>query len=549
MPSRLSSDRGCPLSQSGTAPQVSVEEVFQVGTDTVVWEVDVAEPEVAVSDGSSALQRLKEELEAIDSALGVSESALARPETSFDLPIREVLKLVPAQYIDKIGDADLKRTIPVVVDDLFEQLARGKVSIPISKLILSMPPDCLMTEAHRDDTLVALPLPIVVRALDPALLTERTAPPLAPSDLDEFPDPFADPTANQTPDARNDTLSTGPGILPAATTRQPLAAAPSAASGPGSPVLAQAAVSAVQTACPGASPIRRTEAQASRAAATPVQHPARLSEPPTDTASGGTVTGVDRELGETDRSPSAPRPARQTGLLSEGAALGLNEMADEEVSSEGFERLRGVDLNRSSEEQLEGLPGVTPSIAKRIVEYRASHGLFRTIFDLQDVPHIGRTTFRRMTGMPFSARRHHRIRKLRKLLGLPASLSHHLPTIAARMAEQPGFVACVISGSDGLLLAQYGAEDYAESLSALAPRMMGEIDRSLNEMGTGAATALTVAVVSRVFTVVKKGDIFVSATHARRKLNQRQLALAERVAEEVAWLLSRRAYVAPSLPA
>lgn len=50
---------------------------------------------------------------------------------------------------------------------------------------------------------------------------------------------------------------------------------------------------------------------------------------------------------------------------------------------------RGIDLNRSSAAELEGLPGVGPVLAARIVEFRESNGPFSAIEDLLDVGGIG----------------------------------------------------------------------------------------------------------------------------------------------------------------
>ena len=48
-----------------------------------------------------------------------------------------------------------------------------------------------------------------------------------------------------------------------------------------------------------------------------------------------------------------------------------------------------VDLNQASVEQLDVLPGVGPSIAQAIVNYRAEHGPFASVDDLLDVRGIG----------------------------------------------------------------------------------------------------------------------------------------------------------------
>ena len=52
-----------------------------------------------------------------------------------------------------------------------------------------------------------------------------------------------------------------------------------------------------------------------------------------------------------------------------------------------------VNLNTATAADLDGLPGVGPAIAERIVAYRTDHGSFRTIDELMDVPGIGPAKF------------------------------------------------------------------------------------------------------------------------------------------------------------
>ena len=52
-----------------------------------------------------------------------------------------------------------------------------------------------------------------------------------------------------------------------------------------------------------------------------------------------------------------------------------------------------VNLNTATEQELEGLPGVGPVLAGRIVDYRSDSGGFATVDQLQDVDGIGPSTF------------------------------------------------------------------------------------------------------------------------------------------------------------
>lgn len=52
-----------------------------------------------------------------------------------------------------------------------------------------------------------------------------------------------------------------------------------------------------------------------------------------------------------------------------------------------------VNINTASVEELDALPGIGPTAAENIVNYRAEHGPFQFIQDIQNVPGIGPTTY------------------------------------------------------------------------------------------------------------------------------------------------------------
>ena len=58
-----------------------------------------------------------------------------------------------------------------------------------------------------------------------------------------------------------------------------------------------------------------------------------------------------------------------------------------------LESARRIDVNTASGAELERLPGVGPTLAQRIVAYRAAHGSFRAADELTHVEGIGPQTF------------------------------------------------------------------------------------------------------------------------------------------------------------
>lgn len=64
-----------------------------------------------------------------------------------------------------------------------------------------------------------------------------------------------------------------------------------------------------------------------------------------------------------------------------------------ESSEVGEEVSPVVSINRASAEELDTLPGIGPSLAQAILEYREEHGGFSTLEELMEVPGIGEKIF------------------------------------------------------------------------------------------------------------------------------------------------------------
>lgn len=55
-----------------------------------------------------------------------------------------------------------------------------------------------------------------------------------------------------------------------------------------------------------------------------------------------------------------------------------------------------VDINSANQTELETLPGIGPSLAQRIIEYREVNGIFKKIEDIQNVKGIGDSKFNKI---------------------------------------------------------------------------------------------------------------------------------------------------------
>lgn len=93
-------------------------------------------------------------------------------------------------------------------------------------------------------------------------------------------------------------------------------------------------------------------------------------------ASGGFLPGAEREK------------INQAAILEDGQQIDVPGLVDTSHISAGR-----INLNSASAEELDALPGIGPTTAQSIIDYRDENGPFEFIQDLLKVPGIGPATF------------------------------------------------------------------------------------------------------------------------------------------------------------
>ncbi len=64
-----------------------------------------------------------------------------------------------------------------------------------------------------------------------------------------------------------------------------------------------------------------------------------------------------------------------------------------ETNASNYEEEGKININTADSVQLQSIPGIGPSKAERIIEYRQSNGRFKTIDDIKNISGIGNKTF------------------------------------------------------------------------------------------------------------------------------------------------------------
>ncbi len=69
------------------------------------------------------------------------------------------------------------------------------------------------------------------------------------------------------------------------------------------------------------------------------------------------------------------------------------------IKNNVVEKSAKINLNKATQTELDALPGIGPTIATAIIEYREQHGGFKSIEDIKNVKRIGDKTFDKIKGL------------------------------------------------------------------------------------------------------------------------------------------------------
>ena len=236
--------------------------------------------------------------------------------------------------------------------------------------------------------------------------------------------------------------------------------------------------------------------------------------------------------------PSVTRPLvrREVRLTAPDGWDGVDRTADAGAAV--------VDINQADFAELSSVPGLRGARARLIIAFRQQFGPFRGIYELLAVPGIGRKVFRRATGLePGLRRRGDRHAALNDLLGLPREERPALARIAQRAAETLGAAGFIIAGEDGIALAASEGVTDAERYAAIAPKLFRRTRRYLKQLSGSAVNAVHLPETAPPLLVLMMPCCHVVAALRPDAENSEALRKASRIAEEINWLLSRRAAV------
>jgi predicted regulator of Ras-like GTPase activity (Roadblock/LC7/MglB family) len=188
------------------------------------------------------------------------------------------------------------------------------------------------------------------------------------------------------------------------------------------------------------------------------------------------------------------------------------------------------------------IPGMDHELANKIIGERLQHGRFESTFDLHLRVGVSRAVFQRITGMPYSAQKKHRVAKLAAKLGLPLSSICDLNAIAEAVGKTKGISGCVICDKEGLIVAEHSVGQAAEALSAIASDLILQASRNMAMVGLNTMSSISISIEGQMFTIAKSGELYLTVVHDSNRITGSKLKLIHLTALEMEWAFSRRVF-------
>ena len=195
-----------------------------------------------------------------------------------------------------------------------------------------------------------------------------------------------------------------------------------------------------------------------------------------------------------------------------------------------------VNLNNATVADLARIEGIGPVQAQSIIEYRNTHGGFKSLDDLRGVPGIGRRLLRTLAGPPR--------RGLNRLLGVEHNEELTLQEVVRLAGQLKGVAGCILAMSDGVFLTgELPPHLDQETISVFAPQLFRKVGRYMKELRAGHVTRLSVFTDQQPLSIFRAQDIFLIVVHDNRHFSKALLRRCERISQELARMCHQRAVV------
>ena len=207
----------------------------------------------------------------------------------------------------------------------------------------------------------------------------------------------------------------------------------------------------------------------------------------------------------------------------------------------------GIDINRSNLRDLTRLHSAGEKLAQTLIEYREKNGDFKSINDLINVPGVGTSVYRSLTGLRPSSDLVAAERRLNKVVGFDEDKDYPLGKIINQAKEEFGFKSIILSDKDGFEICSSGDKSLLESnselLAATTPQLFKKTRHFLKQSNLPHPEIFTFYLEDTPVTFGIADEVFMVMVHTGKWPEPKHMKKCKTLINELAWFCSYRAIV------
>ncbi|MCM8532335.1 MAG: helix-hairpin-helix domain-containing protein [Lentisphaeraceae bacterium] len=205
----------------------------------------------------------------------------------------------------------------------------------------------------------------------------------------------------------------------------------------------------------------------------------------------------------------------------------------------------GIDINRSNIKDLCQLHSAGEKLAQAIIDYRTENGPFKRINELRNVPGVGSSVYRALTGLKPSADLEAAERRINKLVDLEEGVDHTLGKIITAAQQKYNFKSLILSERDGFEICSTGDKSLLESnselLAAATPQLFKKTKHFLKQANLPHPETFTFYLEETPVTFGIADEVFLVMVHNSPYPEMKHMKQCRELINELAWYCSFRA--------
>ena len=207
----------------------------------------------------------------------------------------------------------------------------------------------------------------------------------------------------------------------------------------------------------------------------------------------------------------------------------------------------GIDINRSNLKDLCQLHSAGENLALAIIDYREKNGPFNNINELKNIPGVGTSVYRSLTGLQPKADLVAAERKINKIVGFGSNKDYSLGKLIKQAQENLGFKSLILSDKDGFEICSSGdktlLESNSEMLAATTPQLFKKTRHFLKQSNLPHPELFTFYLDTTPVTFGIADQVFLVMVHCSNWPEPKHMKKCQELVNQLAWFCCHRAVV------